>query len=125
RRYLLPPERAACAARPPSRKSPDLFLCPQCPLRVALDYTSLFEGLSEPPAVGHLGERLAPLLALACGLSRIAEWDNRQQIQICRYTQERLDLVQNQEAYRVRANRFLPSRQNPRFKLPAPLRDNE
>ena len=54
---------------------------------------SLFEGPSELPAVGHLGERLAPLLALAYGLSRIAEWDNRQHVQIFRDSQERLDLI--------------------------------
>lgn len=93
RRSVLPPERAAHAARLRSRRSPGLFLRRQRPPRVALEYASLFEGPSELPAMGHLGKRLAPLLAFAYGLSRIAEWDNRQHVQIIRDSQERLDLI--------------------------------
>src|SRR4030095_11631400 len=102
RRYGLPPHRAAHAARLRTRRSPGLFLYRQRPPRVAFEYASLFEGLSELLAVGHLGERLAPLLALAYGLSRIAERNNRQHVQIFRDSQDRLDLVQIQEAHPVR-----------------------
>src|SRR6266516_124030 len=72
----------------------------------SLNHLASLKGLPESLAVCHLGERLAPLLALAGGLRRIAERENGQHLQGIRDAQGRLDLSQPSEPDPVRADPF-------------------